>query len=1155
MVMSSRCYLILAGLTVAFLVGSAVIVWQTDQRLRSDLLERARVQAERVAPSLVLTLDGTLRDRKSETYQTLKRVLGEIRGSLPGCRFAYVTGRRQDGQIFFYADSEPESSQWTSLPGDIYTEASPVLRETFQSGHPQTGGPSKDRWGDWVSAFIPIKDPVGGDVPAVFAVDMDARDWSWMVARRAAFPIGILFAVLVATGAVLRRLLNCDLIGLIVRTCTATTDRMIESPGLPRQLSLAVGGLAIAFLMVTTYKAYHWSWQHVDEDAQEKVRLVNHISKALRDYVQAHIRPELQKRMGSEEFIPHAMSTTRIAREVLGKAQQDTGGFIVRFPMRNPLNPANRPNPVEEQLIRYFEEHPEADHWSGKMRLFEGGDELYVEAFPRRMGTSCLQCHGRPEDAPHALSVRYDPEGFGQQVGDMSVELIAIPVSKAHAQAATRTARYLLGAGVACLAFVGGLIALFSVFATRERRARAEIQKNQELLAATFRSMGDGVITCDREGRVVDLNPVSERLTGWSREEARGRPIEDVFVIVDSQTRQPLENPIRQSLEAGDTVELSNHALLLTRDGRETPIADSCSPIRETRGLIMGAVLIFRDVTQEYRQREQLRESEQKFRLLMEHAPFPIAIHQFVYDEHGRAIDSRFLDVNSAFEHHLGITRDQLVGRRMSELLPGTEQEWQVLLSKVCQDGTAVTFEQFYRVLQRHYEVTVYHLEGDRFVVSFVDISERKTAERQLREYAAALEANNKALEEFYRQAEAATRAKSQFLANMSHEIRTPMTAILGYTELLLEDLQQHGKSPDQLEALRTIQRNGNHLLELINDILDLAKIEAGRLEVERKPVVLRELLEEVAALMQVRAEAKNLPLILDLQPPLPVTITSDPLRLRQILINLLGNAIKFTEAGEVRLRVRLTEPSAGSHQLRIGVIDTGIGITPEQMARLFQPFSQGDSSTTRKYGGTGLGLTISRRLAQLLGGDVTAESTPGQGSAFTVTIDASPVAFATEKAASSETAEISGEAAKPAPAASVRLEAKILLAEDAPDNQRLIGFLLRKAGATVTAVGNGREAVDAALTAWQKGEPYDVILMDMQMPEMDGYQATQLLRSQDYPGLIVALTANAMAEDEIRCLGIGCNAYLSKPIRREHLLAKLGELLPDGKTAEATTP
>jgi CheY-like chemotaxis protein len=271
--------------------------------------------------------------------------------------------------------------------------------------------------------------------------------------------------------------------------------------------------------------------------------------------------------------------------------------------------------------------------------------------------------------------------------------------------------------------------------------------------------------------------------------------------------------------------------------------------------------------------------------------------------------------------------------------------------------------------------------------------------------------------------------------------------------------------------------------------------------------------------------------------------------RLRQILINLLGNAIKFTESGEIRVRVQLVEPSPGACQLQFDVIDTGIGITVEQMARLFQPFSQGDSSSTRKYGGTGLGLVISRRLAQLLGGNVTAESTPGKGSTFTVTIDPNPMEFE-EGVVDTPSPESQARSAAGDTKCVLPPNVRILLAEDSPDIQRLVAFVLRRAGATVTAVEDGRKAFEVALAAWERGEPFDLILMDMQMPEMDGFQATEHLRRRGYRGRIVALTASAMVEDRIRCLEAGCDAFLSKPIRPDELIAKVAELLPSRESA-----
>ena len=242
---------------------------------------------------------------------------------------------------------------------------------------------------------------------------------------------------------------------------------------------------------------------------------------------------------------------------------------------------------------------------------------------------------------------------------------------------------------------------------------------------------------------------------------------------------------------------------------------------------------------------------------------------------------------------------------------------------------------------------------------------------RELKEYSAALESTNKKLESFYEAAQAATKAKSDFLANMSHEIRTPMTAILGYADILLGNL----RNPDDIEAVQTIKRNGVYLLDLINDILDLSKIEAGKLDVNRTSCSPGAILSEVVSLMRVRAVARNLSLEMECLGPIPETIQSDPLRLRQVLINLVGNAVKFTDEGQVRVTVRLIEGDGGQAKMQFDVSDTGIGMAADQMARLFQPFAQGDSSTSRKFGGTGLGLVISKRLAEILGGDITVRS------------------------------------------------------------------------------------------------------------------------------------------------------------------------------------
>ncbi len=391
----------------------------------------------------------------------------------------------------------------------------------------------------------------------------------------------------------------------------------------------------------------------------------------------------------------------------------------------------------------------------------------------------------------------------------------------------------------------------------------------------------------------------------------------------------------------------------------------------------------------------------------------------------------------------------------------------------------------------------------------------------------------NAALDRARDNADAANLSKSAFLANMSHEIRTPMTAILGFAQNLL-DLEL--PAAERLNNARTICRNGEHLLQLINDILDISKIEAGKLEVERIRCSPVQVVAEVQSLMQVGADAKRLPMHVEFIGRIPETIETDPTRLRQILVNLLGNAIKFTEAGSVRLVTRIVEGPA----LQFEVIDTGIGMTPAQLQRLFQPFAQADSSKTRRFGGTGLGLTISRRLAEMLGGTVTVNSASGEGSAFTVTIATGALDGIPLLDNPTQALTLKMESPSAPQPEDLGLDCRILLAEDGPDNQRLITHLLRKAGAEVTVAENGRQAVEAALAAHNGGNPFDVILMDMQMPVMDGYEASALLRAKGYRGAIVAFTAHAMASDREKCLAAGCDEYASKPIDRGQLLATI---------------
>jgi PAS domain S-box-containing protein len=396
------------------------------------------------------------------------------------------------------------------------------------------------------------------------------------------------------------------------------------------------------------------------------------------------------------------------------------------------------------------------------------------------------------------------------------------------------------------------------------------------------------------------------------------------------------------------------------------------------------------------------------------------------------------------------------------------------------------------------------------------DISLRKQMEDELRR---AKEA-----------AESATRAKSQFLAAMSHEIRTPMTAILGYADLLMDP---RISSSERVNYSTTIRRSGEHLLALINDILDLSKIEAGRMTLDFSQCDLVALLADVTGLLRPRAQKKGVTFSVEYSGEFPKMIRTDNARLRQAIVNLIGNAVKFTEKGSIRIVASFLS-DALRHQpaVRLDVIDTGIGIRPEVLPQLFQPFSQGGSSITQKYGGTGLGLAISRHLVEMLGGELNVSSVLGQGSTFSVTI---PTGSLENVPMLSNPAEVMEQtSAKIWTPESIHLDGvRVLLAEDGYDNRELIQTLLSRVGATVVMAENGRIALEKAET-----ETFDIVLMDMNMPEMDGYEATRILRERGYKGPIVALTANAMSGDSDRCLAAGCSEYLAKPIDR-HLLMK----------------
>lgn len=496
--------------------------------------------------------------------------------------------------------------------------------------------------------------------------------------------------------------------------------------------------------------------------------------------------------------------------------------------------------------------------------------------------------------------------------------------------------------------------------------------------------------------------------------------------------------------------------------------------------------------------------------------------------------DMQYLQVSERWSQDYQIPFKDIVGRSHYEVFPDIPERWKEIHKRVLAGATESCLEDRFdrsdgSTMWLQWEARPWYNAENEIggLILFTQvITNRKQAEADL---IAAREA-----------AEAANRSKSDFLANMSHEIRTPLTSILGYTDILSESTLS---DDDRNFALTTIKRSGIHLLRVISDILDLSKIEAGKMTLERIPFSPAVIIEEVLSYFQEQAQSKNLMLTAVAEGLIPKTICSDPVRLRQILVNLIGNAIKFTEFGGIRVVVRLLPSTADEpSRLAFEIHDSGIGISGPQMQSLFAPFVQGDASTTRSSGGTGLGLAICRRMARLLQGDVTVDSILNAGSVFTVTIATGPL-----DGIDLTTSLIVPTIVTPPPP-SQKLAGRILLAEDSPLNHRLISTLLTKAGAAVDIVENGQEAVEKAMAALASN-PYDLVLMDIQMPIMDGYAASKALRKSGFKSPIIALTANAMIEDRQRCLAAGCNDFMTKPIDRTRLLILCNEWLTKSQT------
>ncbi|MCF7958736.1 MAG: DUF3365 domain-containing protein [Phycisphaerae bacterium] len=778
-----------------------------------------------------------------------------------------------------------------------------------------------------------------------------------------------------------------------------------------RRFSIAMIGFIILFSLFMTYRVWSSSNDHLNNLLAKQADLALEFDISVRHYVTEHIRPFAQKHVGQDDFVAETMSTSFIARSVFNKVRQRYPSYILKLSSDSPRNPANQASPEELKIIEYFNENPKTQRWSGQIQI--DGIDYYASFNARRMKKSCLECHGNPEDSPRSILKRYGRDaGFNRPIGEVvAMDTVAIPMAQARTEIAASTIKdsILLIVGLCIFATT-----IYLVF----RKMVQHIQHQNNFLTTVLNSITHPFYVIDiRDYTIVQANEVSgldttgEKIPCYKHTHNLNAPCDEPGNLC------PLKAVVEKKESV--TVEHIHH----NEGGADQYLEVRAFPIFDAKGEVCQVIESVMDITERKTMEKELKQSRDELESQVQRRTLQLKKSQ---EQLELAVDGAALgmwDWNIQTGHvYVNRQWTETLGYAQGEIKPNLEAIKSLIHPEdrshveeaiECNLSRAAFFHEYeFRMRCKSGEwlwilargkVVEYDKEGHplRHAGSQLDITSRKRAEDELKMHRAHLETmvrertdelnavnqqltqNAENARQLADEANVANQAKSEFLANMSHEIRTPMNAIIGFSDILS---QEEGLSESQLAYVGFIRNSGKNLLAIVNDILDLSKIEAGKLKIEMLECNLSDILANVKLLAQGDAQQKGLDFQLLLADDLPEILKIDSARLRQCLINLISNAIKFTDQGYVTLKIGLGQNSP-LPMIDFMVEDSGIGISPDKTESIFESFNQADCSTTRKYGGTGLGLTITKHLAELMGGDVTVQSEPGRGSVFCLRI------------------------------------------------------------------------------------------------------------------------------------------------------------------------